>query len=251
MALRALARAGRLLGVVAGGLAVAAWLACRPRTDVARRQRWTQWFLGRLARALPLTIQVHGRCAPGPALWVCNHVSWVDIAVLGSLAPLSFLSKADVRDWPVAGWLAHQAGTLFIRRGAGDGMRTNQQLAERLRAGHSLVIFPEGTTTDGQQLRTFHPRLLACAIDTGTPVQPVAIRYRRDGAPDPLTPFIGDDDLLSHLRRLLAADRAIVEVHLLPPIRSTGLDRGTLAAQAQAAVATVLFGVIATQRDAA
>jgi 1-acyl-sn-glycerol-3-phosphate acyltransferase len=96
-------------------------------------------------------------------LWVSNHVSWTDIPLLGALQPLSFLSKAEVRDWPVAGWLAHKGGTQFIRRGAGDSSQVGQQLTRHLQQGHHLLIFPEGTTTDGLALRTFHGRLLSSA----------------------------------------------------------------------------------------
>jgi 1-acyl-sn-glycerol-3-phosphate acyltransferase len=109
-------------------------------------------------------------------LWVSNHV--LDRhPLLGMLTPLSFLSKAEVRHWPVAGWLAEKAGTLFIRRGGGDSQRLR---ARRSPAGAAspLLIFPEGTTTSGRTLRTFHGRLLAGAIDRGV-VQPVAIQYLR------------------------------------------------------------------------
>jgi 1-acyl-sn-glycerol-3-phosphate acyltransferase len=101
-------------------------------------------------------------------LWVSNHVSWTDIPLLGMLTPLSFLSKAEVRHWPVAGWLAEKAGTLFIR-GGGDGQRLREQISGQLEQRQPLLIFPEGTTTDGRSLRTFHGRLLAGAIDHGTP----------------------------------------------------------------------------------
>lgn len=153
------------------------------------RQRLTRWFLARLGRALPFRVRVEGELPTQPMLWVSNHVSWTDIPLLGALQPLSFLSKAEVRDWPVAGWLAHKAGTQFIRRGAGDSSQVGQQLTRHLQQGHHLLIFPEGTTTDGLALRTFHGRLLSSAIDSGVAVQPVAIRYLRDGQPCPWRPL--------------------------------------------------------------
>ncbi len=168
-----------------------------------------------------------------------------DIPLLGALAPLTFLSKAEVRAWPLAGWLAEKAGTLFIRRGSSDSRLINQRLAEQLHRGRNLLIFPEGTTTNGESLRTFHCRLMASALEAGVAVQPVAISYRRDGVPDALAPFIGDDDLLSHLGRLLRGERGSVHIQLLEPIPSQGLDRAELARQAQQAVRLALFGTAA------
>ncbi|AMO78702.1 lysophospholipid acyltransferase family protein [Pseudomonas citronellolis] len=242
-------RSARLLAVVGLGLALAAGVALLERLPgydwTALRQRLTRWWLARLSRALPLRVKVYGELPREPALWVSNHVSWLDIPLLGALAPLTFLSKAEVRQWPLAGWLAEKAGTLFIRRGSGDGSRLGEQIAGALQLGRSTLIFPEGTTTDGRGLRNFHGRLLAGAIQAGVPLQPVALRYLRDGEPDHLAPFIGDDDLLSHLLRLLRNDRGCVEIHLLAPLPSQGRDRAQLAQQAHAAIGTVIYGEVA------
>ncbi|MDX5373957.1 MAG: 1-acyl-sn-glycerol-3-phosphate acyltransferase [Pseudomonadaceae bacterium] len=239
-----------LLGLLlAGGVALAERL--RRHDLMGLRQRLTRWFLARLGGALPFAVEVQGELPSGPHLWVGNHVSWTDIPLLGQLLPLSFLSKAEVRTWPLAGWLAHKAGTLFIRRGSGDSALLARQLHRHLQAGRQLLIFPEGTTTDGRQVRTFHGRLLTGAIEAGVPLQPVAIRYLRDGEPDPIAPFIGDDDLLSHLLRLLRSDKAQVEIHLLPPIASTGQERNALARQAQRAVQQTLDGAEVEEREQA
>ena len=247
--LRLLLRSARLLGLVALGLGLAAWVSLRerlPGADVTPlRQRLTRWWLARLCAALPFEVRVSGEAPRQPMLWVANHVSWTDIPLLGALAPLTFLSKAEVRAWPLAGWLAEKAGTLFIRRGSGDSRLINQRLAEQLHRGRNLLIFPEGTTTNGESLRTFHGRLMASALEAGVAVQPVAISYRRDGVPDALAPFIGDDDLLSHLGRLLRGERGSVHIQRLEPIPSQGLDRAELARQAQQAVRLALFGTAA------
>ncbi len=234
----------RLLAVLALGTLLAAGVSLVERLVrhdlMATRQRLTRWFMVWLAAALPFRLQVAGELPRAPMLWVSNHVSWTDIPLLGMLSPLSFLSKAEVRAWPLVGWLAHKAGTLFIRRGAGDSGLLNRQLGEHLRQGRHLLIFPEGTTTDGQAVRTFHGRLLASAIDSGVAVQPVAIRYLRDGQTCAIAPFIGDDPMAAHLLRLLASDVAEVQVQLLPPIASSALSRNELARQAQAAVSAAL-----------
>lgn len=243
---RVVARLARLLCVLALGAAMAGAVAAGERlgwrASLEQRQRWACWFMQRLVAALPFEVRVVGELPGEPMLWVGNHVSWADIPLLGMLTPLSFLSKAEVRHWPLAGWLAEKAGTLFIRRGGGDGQRLREQISGQLGAARPLLIFPEGTTTDGRSVRTFHGRLLAGAIDQGTPVQPVAIQYLRDGEPDLIAPFIGDDDLVSHLMRLFGQARGQVHIHLLAPIVSEGKERAVLALQAQQAIHQALFG---------
>ncbi|MFJ4142247.1 lysophospholipid acyltransferase family protein [Pseudomonas sp. NPDC089734] len=244
--LRSYARVTRVLLVIAAGLGIAGAFAVLERlkigSSMARRQRWTRWFMARLSNALPFRVTLSGELPSQPMLWVSNHVSWTDIPLLGMLTPLSFLSKAEVRTWPVAGWLALKAGTLFIRRGSGDSRLIQRQMSTHLQQDTPLVIFPEGTTTDGRSLRTFHGRLLSSAIEAGVPLQPVAIAYSRNGEADLIAPFIGDDDLLSHLRRLFAHEQGDVHIHLLKPIPTAGQERAALAFQAQQAVQIALFG---------
>lgn len=242
--LRRYGRVIHVLCVVGLGLGMASVFGVMERLKLnstqVRRQRWSQFFMVRLSRALPFRINVFGQLPDTSMLWVSNHVSWTDIALLGQLTPLSFLSKADVRGWPVAGWLAAKAGSLFIRRGAGDSQLIRQQMRHHLSQGLPLLMFPEGTTTDGRCVRTFHGRLLSAAIDSGAHLQPVAIRYLRDGSTDPIAPFIGDDDLLSHLMRLFSHDTADVEIHLLEPIACLNQERTVLAFRAQQAIERVL-----------
>lgn len=252
--LRLYMRLTRLLAVIAVATLLAALLAPIERLSrrdlMGLRQRLTRWLLARLGNALPFRVSVHGQLPQKPMLWLSNHISWTDIPLIGMLAPLSFLSKAEVRTWPVAGWLAHRAGTLFIRRGAGDGGLLNQQLGRHLNSGRHLLIFPEGTTCDGTALRTFHGRLLSSAIESGIDLQPVAIRYLRDGQMCPVAPFIGDDDMLSHLLRLMSSDVAEVQIQLLEPIDSQSGNRNELARRAQAAVAQALYGEATVQQAA-
>jgi len=242
---RTAARLCRLFAVLALGAILAGCFASGARVGLRipleRRQRWTQAFLRRLARTLPFEVRVIGELPSRPMLWVSNHVSWTDIPLLGRLTPLSFLSKAEVRDWPLAGWLAKNAGTLFIRRG-GDSQRVRRQIIERLGQSRPLLIFPEGTTTDGSGVRAFHGRLLGAAIDAGTPIQPVAIQYLRHGCLDPVAPFIGEDDLVSHLLRLFAQPPGEVVIRLLEPLASTGKTRAALAFEARQAILQALSG---------
>lgn len=252
--MRLYARLARIGGVLAIGLILASGLKLRALlrapAPLASRHRLCSWWLARLAAALPYKVRLTGTPPAGTALWIANHQSWADIPLLGMLQPMAFLSKSELRDWPVLGWLATEAGTLFIKRGSGDSGVLNQQLGSELEQGRSLLIFPEGTTTNGSVLRTFHSRLLACAIETGTPIQPVAIRYLRDGELDPISAFIGDDDLLSHLFRLLNADTAVVEIQLLRPIESVGLERNRLGRACHAAIGEALYGPAPVQQAA-
>lgn len=243
--LRLYLRLLRLLVVIALGTLLAGVISLFERMTkkdlLGTRQRLSRWFMARLSNALPFRFSVSGELPKEPMMWVSNHISWTDIPLLGMLAPLSFLSKAEVRSWPVAGWLAQKAGTLFIRRGAGDSTVLNQQLTRHLQRGRHLLMFPEGTTTDGQTVRTFHGRLLSAAIASEVSLQPVAIRYVRQGERDEIAPFIGDDDMLSHLLRLFRSDVATVEIQLLQPIASSEQNRNTLARQAQAVITAALL----------
>ncbi len=239
MRLRRSLRLARIALVLAEGAAFAGWVGLRERCGgmpLAARQRLTCRFMRHLRNALPFLVDVRGELPPRPALWLSNQVSWVDIAVLGALCPLSFLSKAEVAGWPLAGWLARRAGTLFIERGNADTGTLAQQIAGYLQQDAHLLIFPEGTSSDGSSVLRFHPRLLAAAQASGMPLQPVALRYRRAGLRDELAPFIGDDELAQHLLRLLDGERALVEVTLLPLIESHGLSRSELARHAHSAI---------------
>lgn len=244
--LRLLTRLARLVAVVALGVVLALWLRAmslikRSRPPAARQQL-CQWFFARLVSVLPFEVRLVGEQPRRPMLWLANHLSWADIPLLGMLSPMSFLAKAEVRQWPLLGWLAAEAGTAFIQRGAGESGQLNKQLALHLQEGRNVLIFPEGTTTDGSVVRPFHSRLLSCAIETGSPIQPVAIRYLRGGQSDTISPFIGDDDLLSHLFRLLAEDTATVEIRLLAPIGSQGMDRNRLSRLCHNAISHELHG---------
>ena len=241
---RRYARVARVLGVVSLGLGMAGMFGLLERlglnSTMDRRQRWSQFFMTRLSNALPFRVRVIGELPATPMLWVSNHVSWTDIALLGQLTPLSFLSKSEVRGWPVAGWLAAKAGSLFIRRGAGDSQLIREQMTRHLQQPLPLLMFPEGTTTDGSSVRTFHGRLLSAAIDSRVSLQPVAIRYMRNGEVDAIAPFVGDDDLLSHLLRLFSHEQGDVEIHLLEPLASHAQERAVLAFRAQEAIRRVV-----------
>ncbi|TDQ48301.1 lyso-ornithine lipid acyltransferase [Permianibacter aggregans] len=180
------------------------------------KQRWMRL----LCKVMNVRITQHGEPAAGPILVVANHVSWLDIPVLSAQVPMSFVAKQDVLHWPVVGMLAKCAGTLFIGRGRSANRQNvsavNEEMSERLDNGRRMVIFPEGTTTDGRQVQRFHPRLFNVACANHYPVQPVAIRYR--GIAADAAPFIGEDEFLPHLWQLLKHPVLEVEVCWLPAV---------------------------------
>lgn len=230
--IRLLARLSAFVLFLVGtaGLALILRLAdvvCRRRID---RTPWAGRCFRGACRCLGLSLRYHGTPATEPALYVSNHISWCDIPVLGSLAPARFLSKAEVARWPLIGWLARQAGTLFIQRGGGQARRVKGTMARTLQQGESVLFFPEGTTSAGLTVLPFHGLLLQAARDADVPIQPVTISYRRDGHPDHILPFIGDDAFHHHLLGMLKQPPSRVDVLFHPPVRATGeLTTGELA----------------------
>jgi 1-acyl-sn-glycerol-3-phosphate acyltransferase len=196
----------------------------------------TSWWHNRLADILGVNITVSGYFPRPPALLVSNHVSWLDIVVLGGLTPTTFLSKQEVRHWPLVGWLAARAGTLFIRRGEGQAGAISAQISERLQNDGLLTLFPEGTTTDGTGVRPFFSRLFAAGVETRSEVVPVALRYHIDGAPDPIAPYTGDQSLGDNLLGLMRRRGTAVHVHFDQPVSVDGLSRREIAKAAHDAV---------------
>ncbi len=178
--------------------------------------------------------------APG-ALLLMNHVSWVDVFVVAAVVPVRFVSKSEIRAWPIAGALARGVGTLFIERGRRHAVaQVNEQIAARLRGGQSIGIFPEGTTTDGRQLLRFHANLMQAALAAGAPVVPVALQYVQDGAPSRAAAYIGDMNIVESVLRILVAPHLAVHVRVLPAIAAEGTTRHALASQAHKAVRRAL-----------
>jgi len=184
------------------------------------RTPWARFCFRWACRCLGLNIHQHGSPSNDTVLFVSNHISWSDIPILGSLAPIRFLSKAEVGQWPLIGWLARQAGTLFIHRGGGQARRVRGQIIENLQAGENVLVYPEGTTSAGLTVLPFHGLLLRAAPESKTPIQPVTVTYRRDGRPDHLAPFIGEDEFHSHLLRMLRQPSARVDVVFHEPVQS-------------------------------
>ncbi|MFA9460029.1 lysophospholipid acyltransferase family protein [Thiohalorhabdus sp. Cl-TMA] len=195
------------------------------------------------ARLVGLRVRVSGVPAPGGVLFAANHISWLDILAFNAVHAATFVAKREVRDWPLFGWLAARAGTVFLDRGRRSALLgAGDVLADRLRAGKPAVIFPEGTTTTGQEVAPFGPGLFRAALEAGACVQPVTLRYGAPGSPDTVAPFVGDDSLVPHLLRLLARPGTRVRVLFHEPV-FPGENRQALAAEARVRVRAGLLPV--------
>ena len=191
--------------------------------DLVTGQRFNRSPVARVCfksccRCIGVRIHESGPLPRGPALLLSNHISWTDIPVLGGLMKVRFLSKAEVGNWPLVGWLARQAGTLFIKRGSGEAAEKRDDIRRTLEAGESVLIFPEGTTSAGLTVLPFFPRLIGAATAEDVPIVPVSIAYLREGDPCHIAPFIGDDEFHHHLMRMLAAPAPSAHVTWHQPV---------------------------------
>ncbi len=175
---------------------------------------------------------------PG-SLIVANHISWIDIFVMNAARPVAFVSKSEVRDWPLIGWLAARTDTVFLRRGSrGHAKIVNAEIDALLNAGKDVAVFPEGTTTDGTHLLGFHAALLQPAVETGRPIQPVALSYETPDGLRSLAPaYVGDTHLLTCLGAILAAPALVARLRPAPPLSTSERSRRELATAARAAIA--------------
>ena len=192
-----------------------------------------------------LGIRVHVQGSPGrmrPLMFVANHVSWLDIFALNSVMPVLFVAKSEVRNWPLIGWLSAQTGTLFIERGRrSDTARVSGLVADALRAGDVVAVFPEGTTTDGSTVLRFHSSLLQPALVVKAGVQPVALRFERsDGSLCVEAAYDGDKSLWHTLLQIVAQREIRAQLHFLPLLPADASPRRVLADAAQAAIVSRL-----------
>jgi 1-acyl-sn-glycerol-3-phosphate acyltransferase len=242
-------RARRLARYAAGTAALLTGIALSPlalSASRARRDRLTALWCRGVVRAFGVRARITGDRPAGEAvprltgcLVVANHVSWLDVPLVAAVRPGRMVAKKEVAAYPVLGWLAARGATLFLDRdrlralpGAVAGM------AAALRAGTTVVVFPEGSTWCGRRQGRFRNAAFQAAIDAGVPVQPVRLRYgMADGRPTSAAAFVGEDTLVASVRRVVAVRCLVADVTVLPPIApGTYSDRGSLARAAATAV---------------
>jgi 1-acyl-sn-glycerol-3-phosphate acyltransferase len=228
--LRALARLVRALVHVVHGILIV--LLRFHAYDAARRTERVQWWSRKTLRLMGIALQVEGQPAGAGTLLVANHISWLDITALHAVCPQArFVSKADVRHWPLLSRLADAANSLYLERERKrDALRVVHQMAGALRDGDIVAVFPEGTTSDGRALLPFHANLLQAAISTGAPIQPVALRFS-DSANEVsrAVEYIGDTTLVGSVWRVACGEGIVARVALLPPREGANAERRALA----------------------
>ncbi|EEY96313.1 lysophospholipid acyltransferase family protein [Acinetobacter johnsonii] len=196
--------------------------------------RYVQYFCRRLCKVFNIDVHVHGDIPRKPALWVSNHISWLDVAVLGSGARVFFLAKAEIEKWPVFGKLAKSGGTLFIQRGSGDSIKIREQITAFLKQDIPVLFFPEATTTDGSKVKKVHGRILGAAIEAQRDVQICLICYvNQQGGLDQVSPFIGNISFAEHVKKVLEMPQVTAHLVALPAICTAGHTVESLTALVQ------------------
>jgi 1-acyl-sn-glycerol-3-phosphate acyltransferase len=175
----------------------------RPVT-LERRALWLQACSRSVLRSLGVAVRVQGT-PPARGLVVSNHLSYLDILVISAAVPCFFVSKLEVARWPYFGWAARTAGTIFLDRASrSSAAAVAGEMSVRLALSVPVLLFPEGTSTDGAQVLRFHPRLMEPATRSGAPITPVAIRYvLAGGVQERELCWFGDVGFVSHLWKVL------------------------------------------------
>ncbi len=239
------------LGFLVLGFSVQIGCLPLPQFRSRLRARCMRLWAMLVCRVLGLHVMVAGALRQsaqrGDFFIVSNHISYVDIIVLARVLTVSFLSKHEVKMWPILGWLAYFAGSVFVNRESRNSvMPALQEIAERMAHGVSVVVFPEGTTSDGLRLLEFKSTFFELPVKAGRPVLPIAIRYLSvDGRRIPVDEsppiaWFGDAALASNVWQLLGMRELVVRVGAAEPIffaESAGVNRKVLAHEARARVA--------------
>lgn len=205
------------------------------RSRLRLKKRWSRQLLDILAIRLDARL---GDIVPG-SLIVANHVSWVDIFVINAARPVAFVAKAEVRSWPLIGWLASNTDTVFLRRGSrGHARIINAEISTLLNAGKDVAVFPEGTTTDGTHLLGFHAALLQAAIEAGRPIQPLALAYTSpDGERSRAAAYAGETTLLQCFSAILSTPAIIARLDSTPSLPPHAHNRRELSQMAHDSIA--------------
>lgn len=212
---------------------------CYPFITPARQLRFKRQWSARLLKILGVRLVTDEPFLNPGSLLVANHISWLDVFVINAAYPAAFVSKAEIRQWPLVGWLASKNETVFLRRGSrGHARIVNGEIAGLLRRQRHVAIFPEGTTTDGSHVLGFHAALLQPAIEAGATIQPLAIAYRLpDGRFTRAAAYDGDVSLVECIQAIVAEPEIVARIRVAPPMPTVDLpDRKALAHAAREAI---------------
>jgi len=210
-----------LIFLSVSGLVLMAIYGRRKESEVINQKQKNirQWWLKNVVSIVGVKLTIKGDTKHNqPSLWVANHISWLDIPVIGSEGS-AFLSKAEVRKWPAIGWLGEKGGTVFIKRGGKNASQiASKKIAEAIKGGDNILIFPEGTTSNGAEMKRFHARIFAPAIDHHLPVQSIAIRYLDESGNNHPKIAWGDESFMNNLMGILGCKTIHAELTFLPII---------------------------------
>ncbi len=198
-------------------------------TDTGKQiiQSWTH----RACRILAIEVQTNGVLSPvRDTLYVANHISWIDIIGLSTVLPAKFIAKDTVKSWPVIGTLATMTGNLFImreRRFSLNGVIDN--IRQELNNKNAVLIFPEGTTTDGWNVSRFYTGLFSSVSNTEHVIQAIALDYQRHDRLDKLAPYIGEDNFVAHLFTIASLEKTCLQIKFGVPFISGNMSRHDIA----------------------
>jgi len=155
----------------------------------------------------------------GPALWVINHVSWLDIFAINHVRAAVFIAKSEIRRWPLLGWLVAGADTIFIERASRHAVqKVGRAMQDKFELGQVVGLFPEGTTSSGYDLLPFYANLFEPARRADVPIQPVALLFFHHDRRSDFASFVGEENLIQNLWKVLGGKGVRIEVEFLPPI---------------------------------
>lgn len=214
-----------------------------PKLTQAQKNKRIEAWAGALLAKLAIKFIVNGKPPTrGPMLLVSNHISWLDILVIHAAGHCRFVSKADIKHWPILGTLTTAGGTLYIERESRrDAMRVVHHMSEALSDGDIVAVFPEGTTGNGVDMLPFHANLLQAAIAVDAPVQPLALSFidAATGQTSQAASFVGDETLLGSLwNTLKSCNLAAVATYGVPQL-ANGRNRRTWAADLSTEIASL------------
>jgi lyso-ornithine lipid O-acyltransferase len=221
------------------------WMRLRGRMTLQRRALWLQKASQRVLQSFCVALQIDGQ-PPPRGLVVANHLSYFDILIISAAMPCFFVSKKEIAGWPFFGWAARAGGTIFLdRQSLRSARMVAGEIAERLQLLVPVMLFPEGTSTDGAQVLRFHSRLIDPAAKVRAPITAVAIRYMvAGGVEERELCFYGKAVFLPHAWKVMGVEGFTAQLRFGEP--RIYFDRRTAAEQTRAEV-VVMRGMRAVQ----
>jgi 1-acyl-sn-glycerol-3-phosphate acyltransferase len=237
-----LVRIARLILHAAHGLFI---LRLRyPRLSAGERHEVKRLWFQKTLSILSVSTRRHDapRSLPPRCILVLNHISWLDIFVIGASHPATFIAKSEIRSWPLIGSLCTEAGTLYIERGKRAGaLHARQAIADAIERGVLIAFFPEGTTSHGRSLGRFHAALFQPALDVAATLQPVALRYvDAAGMHTDAPAYVGESSFMDSVWTIVSTRGIVAELRLLEPLSAIGQTRRSLAENAETVIASAL-----------